>query len=540
MTYRANKWRSSAIKDGLSYLEERRLAVAYISKNYRVLYNLLLNSDFEKKRRKPNTDNLMIKAFNIQGLNDLRKATIEDELLNSEETDSPIQFLLLNETHAKTEKEINTWIQTSRLKDKYFAIADSEITPEGMKSKGTAIIYSANWHPHRAGVKRCAGTVTVATFNLSDKQITIGAVYKPSHSPENTALIDKTEKFIAHLLKEQQILRQGSKQNFFALGGDWNNELNPSMDRAYVGRTTAPRSNKTNCKFLLDATSGRYGLKLTDIWRLKNPTRIEYTHASNVAQGKSEARLDYFLTCPNTNLHTKCVEHDKSHINGMHHKGINLTLSIPITRLSSRKRKKRPRPNWDTSAPNKPHFVKASKDLEEEAITKTLATLQTNDEPFTNPTQNELDNLMSTFQTALIKQLDAHIPKKENKPFVRLFMDEQNTLDLDNKKLNTLEQSFSTNKQGEEDIRELNTKYKCNTENYPNEPEQIENMIKTIRGRMHTKYKQLTRELLFLRKEEQNPMRRTRSVISRTLWTKRSHGQCYYMFETNQELQQIQ
>jgi hypothetical protein len=361
MTYRTkSKSRGSATRDGISDRNGSQVAIPYISKNYRVLYNLLLNSDFEKKRRKPITDNLTMKVFNAQGLSDLRKATIEDELLSSEETEFPIQFCLLSETHAKTQKEMLNWIENSRLKDKYFVIADSEETPVELKSKGTAIIYSANWKPHFAGAQKCPGTVTVASFQIADKLITIGAVYKPSHSTENKGLIEKTEKFLTSLIKQQRVLNQGSKQTFFTLAGDWNNELNPSMDRAYLGNSQIPRSTLTNCKFLQDAISGRFGVVLSDIWRLKHPALIEYTHASNIKQGTSEARLDYFLTCPNTNLHTEFVEHDRSQINGMHHKGITLSLKIPITRLSSRKRKKRRRPSWDTSKFNKPHFTTAS------------------------------------------------------------------------------------------------------------------------------------------------------------------------------------
>jgi len=72
---------------------------------------------------------------------------------------------------------------------------------------------------------------------------------------------------------------------------------------------------------------------------MKHPMLIDYTHASQIKQGKSEARLDYFLTCPNATGYTSAASHDSHFLNGMHHKGINLKLEIPITRLSSHQRK---------------------------------------------------------------------------------------------------------------------------------------------------------------------------------------------------------
>jgi hypothetical protein len=166
-------------------------------------------------------------------------------------------------------------------------------------------------------------------------------VYKSTKNKENDKLIISTENFLASIIKQHKALEQGEKQTFLILGGDWNNELNPSLDRAYVGMNNAPRSIKTNCSFLKKATSGSFGLTMTDIWRMKHPALIDYTHSSQIKQGKSEARLDYFLTCPNATGYTSTASHDSHFINGMHHKGINLTLEIPITRLSSRKKNQR-------------------------------------------------------------------------------------------------------------------------------------------------------------------------------------------------------
>jgi hypothetical protein len=178
-------------------------------------------------------------------LSDSRKSTIEDELLRSEDSETPIQFLLLSETHAKSEKDLTNWIKNSKLKDKYHIVADSEHTE--LKSKGTAIIYSSNWHPHRIGVKRHEGTVISISFQIRDKLVVIGSVYKPTKNKENDKLIISTENFLASIIKQHKALEQGEKQTFLILGGDWNNELNPSLDRAYVGMSNAQRSIETNC-----------------------------------------------------------------------------------------------------------------------------------------------------------------------------------------------------------------------------------------------------------------------------------------------------
>ena len=222
----------------------------------------------------------------------------------------------------------------------------------------------------------------------------------------------------------------------------------------------APISTETSSKFLQQIQNGKFGVALTDIWRKKHPEIVGYTHRSTVTNGPSRARIDYFLVCSNTSLFTKEAWHDDSEINGMHHKGINLSIAIPITRQLSKKYK-RDTPNWDDSLQNSENFIKAANGLAETKIVKSLAQLQRTDAPFNNPSQEELDDLTKQFETSLKNQLKSNISKKSSARPLQMFADEENELNEDNNMLNNHEKIYNTEKRIEtlEEIKTLLRKY---------------------------------------------------------------------------------
>ena len=94
--------------------------------------------------------------------------------------------------------------------------------------KGTAIIYKKEWHQFIQKKYNIEGRFSAILFTRDKKQLLIGTAYLPSGSSNE----DKTEyKNIIRYINS--IITDLPNNPEIIIGGDWNNTLNPSLDRKY-------------------------------------------------------------------------------------------------------------------------------------------------------------------------------------------------------------------------------------------------------------------------------------------------------------------
>lgn len=75
-------------------------------------------------------------------------------------------------------------------------------------------------------------------------------------------------------------------EGFIIIGGDFNCTLDPILDRSTQVDTTHIQTRKTLIDYMKD-------LKLTEVWRILNPNKREYSCYSS--SYKTHSRIDYFI-----------------------------------------------------------------------------------------------------------------------------------------------------------------------------------------------------------------------------------------------------
>jgi hypothetical protein len=125
--------------------------------------------------------------------------------------------------------------------------------------------------------------------------------------------------------------------------GDWNDCNNPSIDKHSYNYTLnkETKSTKTNPKTALLKWLTNLFINPTDIYRKIYPNRCEYTHTYNKTQNgeqiTNQSRIDFFLISNNlihrtisATIQDNPIHHPK---NRLHHKVINLDVTIPLHKL---------------------------------------------------------------------------------------------------------------------------------------------------------------------------------------------------------------
>ncbi len=84
------------------------------------------------------------------------------------------------------------------------------------------------------------------------------------------------------------IIQANSDKNFI-IGGDFNTVLDPIMDRH-----PQPLQTLHNYRKILIQIMSTF--ELEDIWRIRNPEMLRYTHRQKMKSGLTHSRLDFFLT----------------------------------------------------------------------------------------------------------------------------------------------------------------------------------------------------------------------------------------------------
>jgi len=465
-----------------------------------------LNQDQEDFKRKGinksiRTSNIRIKHMNCRSIREkeTRKSLIVSMLLKSTNTEDPIDFLLLSETNIQEAAKVEEWIKYSEIGHLYTVKTDS--LRNEMNNKGTAIIMLKQWIPYIDSVEGSPGTVTAITLLISDKVITIAAIYMPNRSEETEKLVKKTETFLRSLISKSNENKHPSKIPFLILMGDWNGEMDPSLDRILINEDkTIKISTKTTPKsnFLERITSEHQVTPMIDAWRFFNPDKIEFTHEQKLQQNAvSKARIDYSLVNANALRYIDKTWHDADYIDALDHKGINLSLKLPAERIGKARQHKKPRPSWDTSEINSEHYAKSAELL---SISPCILELAAGNTP--NPDQLEIDRLYDTVNQTITSILNSTIPKSDRKVKPNPIRIYRNTLIQDNDLAEELmlahkyHPDISTTLR----IQDLFSKYKeYEGEASPPQPRQI---IRLVKFRLEKLFRKLKDESIKKKKEK--------------------------------------
>ncbi|KAI3645669.1 hypothetical protein MP228_001393 [Amoeboaphelidium protococcarum] len=198
-----------------------------------------------------------------------------------------IDFLMLTETWASA-SDITKWIKKDRILNQYYGIItdhNEDSNQYDRHGKGTAIVYAKCWQGYIQKVYKLEGRITCIQIRCKDKDILIGCFYLPS-APNKKENQPEMKKFSD---KMEEILVKSDNSMHTIFGGDWNCALNPSIDRSAQG-DSRPRqcSTKAEVKIMREIISDEQKHRLTDIWRLLNPSKREYTHSVYIGQDSPE------------------------------------------------------------------------------------------------------------------------------------------------------------------------------------------------------------------------------------------------------------
>lgn len=211
--------------------------------------------------------NLTVISWNVGGINASNKLTSCLDILSRKRVD----VALIQETHIMRH-DIN------RLENTCFKVAAYSCAEN--KTKGVAILVRKKLKYHFLGKGNdLEGRTVFVNMVISGVKIAFIATYAPN-------IFEKEYySFLSHTLYKLFDL--------ILLGGDMNTTLDPSKDKS--SRISALTSANTNFRSLTS------DFALTDVWRLHNPDRREYTFYSGRHQ--SFSRIDYILaSSPLVNL----------------------------------------------------------------------------------------------------------------------------------------------------------------------------------------------------------------------------------------------
>ena len=215
---------------------------------------------------KATTSKLNIVSSNVRGLRNKNKC---QALLNAL-IENEIHICLLQETYFTD----NTNDLVGNLYDDKFTCISSYGTNH---SRGVTILIK-KMNDLKIVNHRCDNEGRLILLNLSilDELYTVVNIYAPNNEKQRTELFSKVEKWLSKYAD--------SKENCF-VAGDFNLTPNPILDRKngndnYMDKSRQ-RFNKL-CK----------SFELCDLWRIKNPQKIEFTC-------RVQSRIDLML-CTNT------------------------------------------------------------------------------------------------------------------------------------------------------------------------------------------------------------------------------------------------
>jgi exonuclease III len=252
--------------------------------------------------------------------------------------DNDFDIFMINEHWINTYKQLLNKLKYSNTNflDKYTLYSDHKGDDQSYIGKETAMLISKSWIPYYQSTTRISGRLTCVTFKRLSDTVRVVSLYYPSNNNQTDSKLLNTN--------IQEILDSFPPTDKVVLAGDLNTTLNPSLDRVFIDTTTGEKEqpHQRQClNPLFRSLVNPYNQKaLTDIWRMHNPDKLEYTHSSTnlVTRTISKARLDVILVSQNlipltvsSNI-IRSSEIDKS----MDHDLITISISLPKSRLEAK------------------------------------------------------------------------------------------------------------------------------------------------------------------------------------------------------------
>lgn len=212
---------------------------------------------------------ISILTLNCQGLRDRSKRSVLFSWLNCVKPD----IVCLQETHCVSQAEFLTWIQhesdTSNNLRRFRGLS----SPGTCRSRGSAILHTDALSVVSSVSDHC-GRSQIVHFSLGDVTFQLANIYGPNKKQDGI-------EFFASLLP----LLDPTLQTI--LCGDFNTVVDASIDRRGCNASSPWAYNWPST--LANLTSE---MDLHDIWRLRHPTRQEYTW--HRPDGSQASRLDMF------------------------------------------------------------------------------------------------------------------------------------------------------------------------------------------------------------------------------------------------------
>lgn len=175
------------------------------------------------------------------------------------------------------------------------------------KQRGVSILVNKNLSlTHHSTTTDPEGRFLILNASINHTPFTFANIYGPNND-------DPT--FFHTIFKALQ-----DKTNIL-LAGDFNTVINPTIDHS----NSTGNIRHTNSSDIIKQYMQRYGL--SDSWRIKNPTKLEYTYTS--LHHKSSSRLDFFL-CSNS-LAQYITENTIHPITISDHAPVSITISNHTT-----------------------------------------------------------------------------------------------------------------------------------------------------------------------------------------------------------------
>lgn len=208
---------------------------------------------------------LCLYSFNVRGIRDMLKRKAIFLYLKKFKAD----FYFLQETHALG-TDYTFW-RNQWGDDLWLSCASSN-------SAGVAILKGMFKGKILKSNVHLSGRWVILVLETEGNIVILGNIYGYNNKNENQTLLQSFEEEVSRLLSKF------SNANL-VLGGDWNTISDPLLD------CLPPRHGRNHCYYIINDLC--LHLNCLDIWRNRNPGKVEFTWSSK--DGSKQSRIDFWL-----------------------------------------------------------------------------------------------------------------------------------------------------------------------------------------------------------------------------------------------------
>ena len=229
--------------------------------------------------------NFKLVTNNVKGLGNMKKRQNIFKRLKDLVKGKGIIFI--QETHSCKETEIHWKKDFGTENEIYFNSANSS-------SKGVAIGFCGNLnHSVNKVYSDEIGKILIIEIKINNEIFILINIYNENCEKDQVNLLK--------ILENQLNMFENANSSNIILAGDFNFYFDKTLE-AYGGN---PQTKKQSIASFLKI-KGKWDL--TDIWRIRNPTRKKYTFRQNHFSGYLQRRLDYIFVTNQLQNHIKSVD----------------------------------------------------------------------------------------------------------------------------------------------------------------------------------------------------------------------------------------